>query len=62
LSVSLSSLASQWFSSASSSPFGGQFLLVVPFTIQQGAASGLASVAVQLQNALNTSAAVTANF
>jgi hypothetical protein len=62
LSVSLSSLASQWFSSASSSPFGGQFLLIVPFTIQQGAASGLASVAVQLQNALNTSAAVTANF
>lgn len=62
LTVNLSSVASQWYSSTGSNPFGGQFLLVMPFTIQQGAANGLASVAVQVQNGQNTSAAATANF
>ena len=62
LTVSLSSAASQWYSGSSSTTFGGQFLIVVPFTIQQGPSAGLSSVGVQLQNSQNTSAAVSANF
>lgn len=62
LKVSLSSIASQWFTGSGSKQFGGQFLLVVPFAVSDGAASGLASVAVQLQNGQSTSSAATANF
>ena len=62
LTVDLSSLASQWYSGTSSSQFGGAFLLVVPFTVQQGASSGLASVSVQLRNTQGTSSAGSASF
>jgi hypothetical protein len=62
LTVNLASLASQWYGGSSSTPFGGQFLLVVPFTVQQGAASALASVSVQLQNSQAASQTATANF
>lgn len=62
LSVNLSSPASQWYSGSSSTQFGGQFLLLVPFTLQQGARSGLSTVSVQLQNGQSTSAAATAKF
>ena len=62
LSVNLSSLASQWYTGTASNPFGGEFLLVVPFTVQQGGSSGLASVSVQLQNSQAASLAATANF
>ncbi len=62
VTADLKSLASQWYGGSSSTPFGGQFLIVVPFTVQQGAASGLASVSVQLQNAKGASAAAAANF
>jgi len=62
LNVSLASLAGQWYTSSASTPFGGQFLLVVPFSVSQGAASGLASVTVQLQNGQSASAAATAKF
>jgi len=62
LTANLATLASQWFGGSSSSSFGGQFLILVPFTVQQGAVSGLASVSVQLQNSKGTSAAVSANF
>lgn len=62
LKVSLSSVAGQWYSGSGSSQFGGQFLLVVPFTVSQGASSGLANVAVQLQNGQSVSASTTANF
>lgn len=62
LTVSLSKLASQWYSGSGSSQFGGQFLLVVPFTVAQGQSSALANVAVQLQNKQSASASMTANF
>ncbi len=62
LTVSLASPASQWYTGSTSTQFGGQFLLVVPFTVSQGAASGLSSVAVQLQNGNSTSRIVTTNF
>ena len=62
LTVSLSSLAGQWFSASGSARFGGQVLIVVPFAVQQGGASSLSSVTVQLDNAQGTSQSVTANF
>ncbi|HLK49409.1 MAG TPA: Ig domain-containing protein [Bryobacteraceae bacterium] len=62
LTVNLATLAGQWYAAASSSTFGGQFLLLVPFTVQQGAASSLASVSVQLQNSQASSQPATANF
>jgi hypothetical protein len=62
LTVDLSSLASQWFSGTTSSQFGGTFLLVVPFTVQQGASSGLASVSAQLQNTQGKSSAGSVSF
>ena len=62
LTMNLATAASQWYSASSSSAFGGQFLLVVPFTVQQGAASSLASVSVQLQNSQASSQTATANF
>ncbi|MBZ5667969.1 MAG: Ig domain-containing protein, partial [Acidobacteriia bacterium] len=62
LSVNLSDLAGQWFSASNSAQFGGQVLLVVPFTVQQGSSSGLSSVSVQLKNGQSDSAAATANF
>jgi hypothetical protein len=62
LSVSLASIASQWYSSSASTQFGGQFLVIVPFSVLQGNVSGLSAVTVQLQNGQSTSAAATANF
>ena len=62
LSVPLTNLATQWYGSTTSSQFGGQFLLVVPFSVSQGTASGLSSVSVQLQNAQGASAALSAKF
>jgi hypothetical protein len=62
LSVSLASVASQWYTSGTSTQFGGQFLVVVPFSITQGAVSSLSAISVQLQNGQGTSASVTANF
>ncbi|MBZ5579508.1 MAG: Ig domain-containing protein [Acidobacteriia bacterium] len=62
LTVSLSSVASQWFSASGSAQFGGQVLIVVPFTVQQGSPSALTSVAVILQNTQGASLAVTSNF
>jgi hypothetical protein len=62
LTVTLQAPAGAWFSSDSSTPFGGQFLLAVPFTLQQGAASGLASVSVKLQNSKGPSLTVGTRF
>ena len=62
LTVDLTSLSGQWYLSTGSTSFGGQFLLMVPFNVQQGAVSGLASVSVQIQNAQGASAAATAVF
>jgi hypothetical protein len=60
--VSLSGAASQWFAAGSSAQFGGQVLIVTPFTVQQGSQSGLTSVTVSLQNSQGGSPAITANF
>jgi len=62
LSVSLANVASQWYTSSASTQFGGQFLLIVPFSVSQGNVTGLSAVTVQLQNGQGTSAAATANF
>jgi hypothetical protein len=62
LTVSLSSAASQWFASSNSAQFGGQLLLVVPFTIQQGSQSTLASVTLTLVNSQGSSKPVTTPF
>ena len=62
LSVNLSAQASQWYNASSSTQFGGQFLLLVPFTLQQGTPSGLSTVGVQLQNGQGTSVGATAKF
>ncbi|HEY1239558.1 MAG TPA: putative Ig domain-containing protein [Bryobacteraceae bacterium] len=62
LSVNLAPQASQWYSGSTSTQFGGQFLVSVPFTLQQGAQSGLSTVSVQLQNGQSTSAPATAKF
>ncbi|HXJ40906.1 MAG TPA: Ig domain-containing protein, partial [Bryobacteraceae bacterium] len=60
LKLDLTVTANDWYSSAASTPFGGQFLLVLPFTVQ-GSQNSIASVTVQLQNDL-AAATATANF
>lgn len=45
----------RWFTSAAAAPFGGQFLLTVPFTVQGGGAGNLASVQVSITNGVGTS-------
>jgi len=62
LSVNLAALASQWYTGSASTQFGGQFLLIVPFSVSQGTPTGLASVAVQLGNGQSTSSTATAGF
>jgi hypothetical protein len=62
LSIALANIASQWFTSSTSTQFGGQFLVIVPFSVSQGNVSGLSAVTVQLQNGQSASAAATANF
>jgi hypothetical protein len=60
VSVPVASVFQQWFSSETSRQFGGQFLLVVPFTLD-GSAGGLASVQVTLTNSAGSGSAA-ANF
>lgn len=62
LTVDLNTAATQWFSGDVSAGFGGQFLLVIPFTVDQGSMAGLSSAGVQLQNAQGASSSVTASF
>jgi hypothetical protein len=59
--VSMSTAGTAWFSSPQSQPFGGQFALVQPFTLQ-GSVGTLTSVSATLSNAQGTSPAVTTNF
>ena len=59
VTVSMSSAAQQWFSSATRPNFGGQFLLTMPFTLQ---GATLSSVSVTLTNGQGTSPAVSASF
>jgi len=62
LSVDVHTAATQWFTADGSTPFGGQFLLVIPFTVDAGSVGNLSSVRVQLQNAQGSSAPSTAGF
>ncbi|MEP6714490.1 MAG: choice-of-anchor D domain-containing protein [Terriglobia bacterium] len=65
--VDVTSLATSWFQSAQSTPFGGQFLITVPFTLTSSESGGvtagtLQSVSVTIDNDLGTSNAVTAQL
>lgn len=60
ISVPVSSIFEQWFNSSSSQQYGGQFLLVVPFTVE-GNVGGLANVQVTLTNSAGSGSA-SANF
>jgi hypothetical protein len=60
ISVPVATVFQQWFASETSRQFGGQFLLVVPFTLE-GNAGGLATVQVTLTNSAGSGSA-TANF
>lgn len=62
LSVDLHTASTQWFTGSASAPFGGQFLVVVPFTLSAGSVANLSSVSVQLQNAQGSSASSSAGF
>ncbi|MCU1237537.1 MAG: Ig family protein, partial [Candidatus Solibacter sp.] len=62
LNIPLTDLATSWFQSAASARFGSQFVLVLPFTIQQGSAASIDSVGVTLTNKQGTSPAVTAKY
>jgi hypothetical protein len=61
LSTSITSLFTQWYGGSSSAPFGSQFTLTQPFTVN-GSTSAVLSVTVTLTNALGTSPAATANL
>lgn len=60
VTVPVASVFETWFASAESRQYGGQFLLVVPFTLQ-GSAGALASVQVTLTNNAGSGSA-SANF
>jgi hypothetical protein len=61
LTVSLASVAQQWYASAASAQFGSQFMLTLPFNVQ-GTTSAIAAVSVQLTNSVGTSALSSAGF
>jgi hypothetical protein len=53
--VSLSSAASTYYGSSASTPYGSQFLYTQPFTVAQGDATTITTVAVALSNSSGTS-------
>jgi hypothetical protein len=59
--VPLSTVFAAWYQSSSSAPYGSQFLLRIPFSVQ-GTANPVTSVSVSLTNAQGTSAPVNASF
>jgi hypothetical protein len=61
LTIALTDLAASWYQSATSSLFGSQFMLVMPFTIQ-GNTAGIDSVSVSLVNNLGSSPPVSSKF
>jgi hypothetical protein len=62
VTVDLSAVFSQWFQSAASQPFGSQFKLTIPFTLQTGSRTSLAGVGVTLVNSVGSSTAVNRTF
>jgi hypothetical protein len=61
VTLDLAPLATNWFQSQTSASFGGQFRLVMPFTVQ-GDSSAIGSVSVTLTNAEGTSQAASVQF
>jgi len=61
LTVPIDALFAPWYSSAASAPFGSQFTLTLPFTVQ-GSAQSIVSVTVTLTSKVGTSAAASANL
>ncbi|HLY20309.1 MAG TPA: putative Ig domain-containing protein, partial [Bryobacteraceae bacterium] len=62
LTVPLTSAAATWFSGSASDQFGSQFILTLPFTVSNGAASAISSVSVQLVNSQGTSTSASATL
>jgi virginiamycin B lyase len=60
LTIATTTLFSQYYQSSASAPFGSQFNLVQPFTVQ-GNTQGVLSVTVTLMNSIGTSTPVTGN-
>ena len=61
LTIPLTDLANSWYQSSVAAPFGSQFVLTLPFTVQ-GNTTGIDSASVRLVNAQGTSAPATAKF
>jgi len=61
LVINVAAPASQWFQSAASAPFGSQFVLVLPFTVQGGVDS-IGGASVLLKNSVGTSQSSSATF
>ena len=59
--VPLSELSKNWYQSAASVPFGSQFSLVLPFSVQ-GDLTAIQSVTVVITNAQGASSAVSSSF
>src|SRR5450755_2186355 len=62
LTVSLTSAATTWFQSGTSDQYGSQFILTLPFTVGNGAASAIGSVSVQLVNSQGSSTSASATL
>lgn len=60
VTVNVQAAIQAWFASAAASQFGGQFALVLPFTVS-GDAANISSVSVVIANEDGSSAAATAN-
>src|SRR5438105_9980325 len=60
VTVQMADSARTWFQNTASTPFGGQFSLTQPFSVQSP--TTLTSVSVTLTNGQGASASVSANF
>ena len=60
--MSLTDTANQWFSGDASAAFGGQFLLIMPFTTKHGTFNDIGSIDIPLQNGQGSSDTVTAKL
>jgi hypothetical protein len=61
ITLPLTDAARSWFQGSDSAPYGGQFTLTIPFTVN-GSATAVGSVSVVLANASGNSPAATAGF
>jgi hypothetical protein len=59
--VPLDALFTEWYSSPASAPYGSQFALTEPFTVQ-GSPQAILSVMVTLTSKVGTSAPASANL